>query len=456
LPTVSSFQNFNIFKRRNMKTNTKLFIALLLFIGAISSCKKEDTTGGEEPPTGDVAIVTTTTVSNIAQTTVSCGGEVTSDGGSSITARGVCWGTGQTPTIVYSKTTDGTGIGTFTSNITGLTANTTYYVRAYATNSNGTSYGNAVAFTTLPVTIVGVPVLTTYPITGITQISASYIMDITNIGNSDIIESGICWSKNQTPTIADNKTIGSNGYITGLTVNTTYYARAYATNTQGTGYGNTVSFTTASIIALTFNSSLTYGTVTDIDGNVYKTITIGTQTWMAENLKTTKYRNGDLIGTTTADISNESNPKYQWPCGGDDSYLSVYGRLYTWYAATDNRNIAPTGWHVPSISELSTLVDYLGGGGRTSAPRKLKETGTNHWNTPNTSVTNESGFTAVPGGWRDPYGNFNLMGRQGTIWSTFDASTIGAGYLQIYYDDSNLGQGTNPKNMGFSIRCIKD
>src|SRR4029078_12512714 len=137
----------------------------------------------------------------------------------------------------------------------------------------------------------------------------------------------------------------------------------------------------------------TPATVTDIDGNVYHTVTIGTQVWMVENLKTTKYRNGDLIGTTipaTLDISSESTPKYQWAYKGEESNVATYGRLYTWYAVADSRNVCPTGWHVPSDAEWTTLTTYLGG--ESVAGGKLKENGTVHWESPNTGATNESGF----------------------------------------------------------------
>lgn len=148
-------------------------------------------------------------------------------------------------------------------------------------------------------------------------------------------------------------------------------------------------------------------TVTDVDDNAYKTVTIGSQVWMAEDLRTTKYRNGDAIGTTspaTLDISSESAPKYQWAYAGDESNVATYGRLYSWYAVTDSRNVCPAGWHVPSDAEWTTLTDFLGG--EVAAQGKLKEAGTIHWNSPNTGATNESGFTALPGGNRWDNGRF--------------------------------------------------
>jgi uncharacterized protein (TIGR02145 family) len=112
--------------------------------------------------------------------------------------------------------------------------------------------------------------------------------------------------------------------------------------------------------------------LTDKDGNIYNSVTIGTQMWITENLKTTKYSNGDAIPTTTLDISLESTPKYQWAYGDDSTNIATYGRLYTWYAVIDSRNICPTGWHVPTDAEWETLKTNLGGD--TIAGGKLKQT----------------------------------------------------------------------------------
>ncbi len=155
------------------------------------------------------------------------------------------------------------------------------------------------------------------------------------------------------------------------------------------------------IPSIQFNNDLTYGTMTDQDGNTYKTITIGTQTWMAENLKTTKYRNGDPIPNVT-DISEW----YHLTTGAYCDYINTpgsdvtYGKLYNWHTVADSRNIAPTGWHVPSDAEWAILIEYLGGSD--VAGGKLKETGTTHWYNPTTEATNESGFTGLPGGSAPP------------------------------------------------------
>ena len=194
----------------------------------------------------------------------------------------------------------------------------------------------------------------------------------------------------------------------------------------------------------------------DKDGNVYKTVTINSQVWMAENLKTTKYQNNELIGTTTvptSDISGESSPKYQWPSGGNESNVGTYGRLYTWYAVIDNRNICPVGWHVPNNVEFSTLMSNLGGDD--IAGKKLKELGTTHWASPNTEATNESGFTALPGGYRGYEGSYNFAGYTGYFWSSTEYDANNAWYRGLYYNGAYDHNLSNNKKVGFAVRCIK-
>jgi uncharacterized protein (TIGR02145 family) len=198
-------------------------------------------------------------------------------------------------------------------------------------------------------------------------------------------------------------------------------------------------------------------TIKDIDGNVYTSVTIGTQVWMVENLKTTKYRNGDLIGTTTTatlDIRLESTPKYQWAYEGNESNVSTYGRLYTWYAVTDSRNVCPTGWHVPTHAEWTTLTTYLGG--ESVAGGKLKETGTTHWQSPNTGATNETGFTALPSGWRDNGGSFALISKDSGWWSSTEFTASIAYYRSMHYGSTDVTKISYYKESGFSVRCLRD
>lgn len=194
--------------------------------------------------------VTTKSVSNISQDYASCGGNVTNNGGAQVTARGVCWSTSQNPTTSNSHTSDGAGNGEFTSSLTGLSANTKYYVRAYATNSAGTSYGEEKSFTTTQNN--DKPTVTTKNVTNVTETTASCGGNVTNNGGAQVTARGVCWSTSQNPTISNSHTSNGTGNgeftssITGLTPNTTYYIRAYATNSVGTSYGEQKTFKTSS------------------------------------------------------------------------------------------------------------------------------------------------------------------------------------------------------------------
>jgi uncharacterized protein YjdB len=209
------------------------------------SCKKQD-----ESPVISKAILTTNNIINITQTTAISGGNVVSDGGSTILSRGICWSINNKPTINDNKTIDSIGTGNFISKITGLLPNTIYYVCAYATNSIGIQYGNLLSFTTLQATL---PTITTNIAILVTETTAISGGDITSDGSTPIIARGVCYNTTPLPTINDNKTIDSIGSgkfksnITGLTPNTTYYLRAYATNNIGIQYGNQITFKTNSI-----------------------------------------------------------------------------------------------------------------------------------------------------------------------------------------------------------------
>jgi len=196
----------------------------------------------------------------------------------------------------------------------------------------------------------------------------------------------------------------------------------------------------------------------DKDTNIYTgSVTIGTQVWMQENLKTRRYRNGDLIRTTTPvtlDITAEVTPRYRWEYGGDENNIDTYGRLYTWYAITDIRGVCPRGWHVPSDEEWSILVTYLEG--KLNAGGNLKETGTTHWTTPNTGATNETYFTALPGGYRFYYGRFSDIGVSGFWWSSSESSDSSAYGRGMFNYNNQVPRFNFYKRDGLSVRCIKD
>jgi uncharacterized protein (TIGR02145 family) len=326
--------------------------------------------------------VTTGDITNIQTTTASCSGEVTKDGNAAVTARGICWSTSQNPTIENSKTSNGTGTGTFTGDLTGLAANTSYYVRAYATNSEGTAYGVEKAFTTL--TEGAEFSVTTGAVTNITTNSASCSGNVTADDDASVTARGLCWSTSQNPTTADSKTSNGTGTgtfsagLTGLSPNTTYYVRAYATRSEGTTYGEQRLFQTLEEEELT-------GTFTDNrDNKIYNYVTIGSQVWMAENLKylPAAFSNHDILSNT--------EPLYY------HNNYSKYGVLYNWPAAME---ACPQGWHLPSHDEWNDLINYLGGA--TVAGGKMKEEGFEYWDEPNEGATNESGFKALPGGTTD-------------------------------------------------------
>jgi uncharacterized protein (TIGR02145 family) len=204
-----------------------------------------------------------------------------------------------------------------------------------------------------------------------------------------------------------------------------------------------------------FNPYLTYGTVTDIDSNIYKTIKIGKQTWMVENLKVAHYQNGDplpnviYIKNWDTLITGAFCEYNNFPANG-----KTFGKLYNWYAVHDNRNIAPTGWHVADMDDWDTLRKFLGDSKDLGG--KIKETGFSHWLKPNTGATNETGFTALPGGYRNEGGNYYDASYSARFWTNTDFPGHGAHMLLLYADQNVLINGNNDKKSALSVRCIKD
>ena len=290
--------------------------------------------------------------------------------------------------------------------------------------------------------------LSTSEIKNITAFTAASGGNITSEGISTVLGRGVCWSTNANPTINDSKTIDGAGVgsfssnLIGLKGSTTYYVKAYATNNSGTGYGMTLSFNTKEVVS-------------DIDGNVYPILTIGTQTWMAENLKTTKYNDGGSIafpGNDNTAWQNNTNGSYAWFNNDINTYKVTYGALYNWYAVNTGK-LCPTNWHIPSDTEWYTLANFLGG--QSIAGGKLKETGTTHW-TYNTGATNETGFSALPAGGRLNNGTFNYFGYHGFWWNSSEVNTNSGLVWYVRYDSGDLSRSSYNKNYGFSIRCIKN
>lgn len=314
------------------------------------------------------------------------------------------------------------------------------------------------------------PVIKTLSPENITSSSATSGISILDNGGSELTSSGVCWSTSVNPTLSDFRSedggeIGKFvSTLKGLTPLTTYYVRSYATSEAGTFYGTEYSFSTSSADL----------TVSDIDGNIYGIITIGSQIWMKENLKTTRYSNGDLIGTLPAaaiDIYNEPSPKYQWAYSGNEGFAERYGRLYTWYAATDNRNVCPTGWHLPSDPEWKTLTDYLinSGYGSEGVENHLGQTlaANSDWapyGVPGSAgndliANNSSGFSALPAGFLNPMGRFQSIMEVTYYWSSTE-SKEGANFAlqrKIYYPESGFYTDEwGGKTSAVSVRCVKN
>ncbi len=395
--------------------------------------------------------VTTVYVQNILAFSADASGTITSDGGSPVTARGVCWSTSHNPTLEDNYTTDESVDGWFSSSLTSLSPNTTYYVRSYASNAIGTSYGNEINFTTQS----GEINLTTLSANNILAFSAMSGGYIYNDGGSPVTARGVCWSTSQNPTVENNLGKTTNGIgtgaftssIAGLEQNTTYYVRAYATNSMGTQYGNQVSFST--IIADGTTGTVTY------NGYTYKTVYIDCKEWFAENLQTTKYNDGTDIPLVTDndEWSHLSTPAYCWYNNDRSAYGNIYGALYNWYTVNTGK-LCPDGWHVPTNTEWTGLTNYLGGA--SVAGGKLKETGTAHWASPNTGATNESGFAALPGGYRNLFGTFSYVGSYGYWWSAPENDAPPFWGRGMDYDGSDVGRSSYGTQLGLSVRCVRD
>lgn len=292
------------------------------------------------------------------------------------------------------------------------------------------------------------PELSTAPLTNLTSVSAVSGGRIISDGGAEITSRGVCWSTNFTPTISDNISAdgaGTGSYVssvTGLTSGTYYYVRAYATNSAGTAYGNKYLFITP---------------LADIEGNLYSTVMIGNQVWMTENLKTTRYNDNTEIPNVTDNIAwtTLSTPAYCWYKNNGSNIDNKYGRLYNWFSVNTGK-LCPTGWHVPSEEEWTTLVDYLGG--ESYAGGRLKEQGLNHWNSPNEGASNIYGFSALPGGCRSGLttGSFRALRYIGWWWINTEYDYKWARSCAIAFDAGEIAKGRALKTNGYSVRCIKD
>jgi uncharacterized protein (TIGR02145 family) len=397
----------------------------------------------------EVARVITTTISNITGYSARIGGTISSDGGTAITEKGIYWGTSATPLTGGTKVAMGSGSGDFSDSLASLNPGTKYYIMAYAVNSIGASYGEIKSFTTLG----NIPEVRNLAYTGLsaTGITLKGLVSSNDLSTIVVFEYGTTTTYGQTivpaksPVSGNNDTVAVN--ITGLVPLTLYHSRIKATNDMGTVYSNDLTYTTV-ITGIA-------GTVSDFEGNSYKTIGIGYQQWMTENLRAVKYNNGTAVPPVKNDSiwAQLSGPGYCWYAKDSLAGYMSYGALYNWYTI-NNGQLCPTGWHVPSNDDITILVNYLGGAGE--AGGILKETGTAHWNSPNTGATNKYGFTALAGGKRLADGSFDFMKVEANWWSSTEYSTINSSNLTIQFNYSNSFQAYTNKKIGMSVRCVKD
>ena len=543
-----------------------LFISMVSFI-LLTTCKKND-----------LPVISTVDVSEIATSKPISGGNITGDGESQINVRGVVWATNENPSIWQHEgmTKDGVGTGLFSSKLSGLRSETNYFVRAYATNGNGTSYGNQVSFKT---TEAFPPMLRTSSIEHITSTTAISGGSIYIDGYAQITERGVIWNQNENDLTFENKegvsynesdSVEFISQITNLVPSTAYFTRAFVISDAGTSYGEIRGFythngrpilSTIPVINITHEAALcggiieyegvtevtkrgvvwnlghifdppsiddsltedgagggsyfssitglassqeykvrayainsfgvSYGktltfraealhftcddaqTVTDVDGNVYKTIRIGDQCWMAENLKTTRYKNNTPIeypGNNEDSWRHNTSGAYAW-YNNDISWKDSYGALYNWYAVNNENGLCPQGWHVASYTELKALeinaTSHFHGGGY--ALRSCRQVGSRmgedcatsdhpRWEYDYDYGFDAFGFNGLPGGsryaGRSLYQSFTGIGTSAKWWSSTENNSISAKYIHIY--GSGINWSNVDKSRGYSVRCVKD
>jgi len=410
--------------------------------------------------------VETGSASNVLITTADVSGEII-DIGEGITQHGHCYG--KTPGLTTSgtKTELGTktSAGVFTSNLAGLDPETKYYARAYCSHSKETEYGSEIGFTT---SSADPPEVTTENVTNVTKTTAACGGNVTSEGGTPVSARGVCWNTSSGPVISNNKTTDGTGSgtftstLTGLTTNALYYVRAYATNAGGTSYGNERSFYATDEIM-----------VTDADGNSYFTVTIGAQVWMKENLKTTKHNDGTSIPNVTDNTgwAGLTTGAYCWYNNNASAYKNTYGALYNWYAV-NTQKLCPAGWHVPGDAEWTTMENYLIANGYnydgTTTENKIAKalaSATNWISSGNAGVPgntdypvfrNKSGFTAHPGGAREGDGTFTYLGYDANWWSSTNYNPETSWMRTLDYENVYLLRYNHEKNLGFSVRCVKD
>ena len=416
-------------------------------------------------------------VKKISYNSAVLGCDISSDGGASVNSRGVIWSTSPNPEInLTTKTNEGPGSGNFTSILRGLSPATKYYVRAYAINDLKTGYSNEEFFFTTkqnsesnielkqessksiltPENIP--PSIKTLVISNISLSKATTGGQINANLNKNLMDKGVVWSENKNPEVNSsskielhNNSVEYKVDLENLKPGVTYYVRAFLRYNSDVIYGDELSFKT---LFLTCPSS-----VRDVDGTNYKTVLIGNQCWMAENLKVTHYNDGTPIVYDRSGGRGGNEKDCTWNISKEGkrctySHTSLkYGYLYNWYAASNTKKVCPSGWRLPSNTDWNTLSHELGDDD--NAGRKLKSD-SDSWRKPN-DATNASGFSALGGGFRTINGTFGNIGLSTSFWSSSEVDVNHAWLRELENSSSNFYPiNSDDKLTGAYVRCVKN
>jgi len=423
----------------------KKYIQIVIFIITISffSCKKDIT--------DYITEISTKEATSISYFSVNTGGIIKGNKTDGVFERGVCYSETpnpnvNSPSVFYSDISENYDV-----TIYHLIPNQKYFARAFARIENSIIYGQEITFTTLATEL---PIVSTDSIVEITGSTAVCYGTLIFNGGLNIHNLGFCYGSTPYPTVNDNIAAWClvdsvfTTQIDFLQPHTTYYVRAFATNELGIAYGNQLHFETKDFCG---NASH----VSDSDNNLYNIIPIHNQCWMQENLKTTRLNDGTPIPLVENNISwsNLMDPGFSWYNNDNTSYGHTYGALYNWYAVKTEK-LCPLGWRVPTDEDWHKLNHNFGG--PSEAGYKLKDIGTMYWSSPNTLATNESGFTALPGGERNYFGLYDRIGYAGNWWTTTEVDNFTAIVWNLRYNAGNTFRESASKRNGYSVRCIKN
>ena len=441
------------------------FVSWMMLLLIIQGCKPKDPGPQITLDTGELI--------ELGPTHCTIEGEIYETGVSGILQHGFTWSDSPNVSLESGEKNElgAAGPGEYSSTIQNLSPSTTYYIRAYASDAHQTKYGAEINFITTGPTV---PEVQTWSAFNVGAYKAESGGDISSNGGEEVTARGICWSTDRLPDLTDNFTsdgTGSGGFeslMSPLKPYTLYHMRAYATNSIGTAYGVEMAF-----ITLWDNAMLE-----DFDGNAYETVQIGDQVWMAENLRSEHYSDGSSLVLVEQDnewMDLEPDVKAFSIYENSPDMFDTYGNLYSWAAAMNGeassdevpsgiQGVCPDGWHLPSEEEWKELEYHLGmskliavdiGWRGYEEGGMLKQTGTDLWEEPNEMATNETGFTALPGGFRDADGLFRANGTFTAFWSA-SANEEGAWLRGLHAGRGEMLHKPYEVKYGFSVRCVKD